>query len=130
MRVWSAALVIALVAAGSGGARAQDAAPYRDTVRCYNAAAVYAQQFVVANLAAPTAAMIGYRDELRARAYAQGAALGKSKEAVRADFQDNTPAYVRKFFSFQQNRMALAPFGAGEIAHCSLDKVLKGIATH
>ena len=131
MRVWSAAVLgAALGMACGGGAQAQDASKYQDTVRCYNAAAVYAQQFVVANLQGPMAAMIGYRDELKARAYAQGAALGKSKPAVRADFKDDTPAYVRQFFSFQQNRMALAPFGDAEVAYCGLDKVLKGVPGH
>jgi hypothetical protein len=101
------------------------AATYRDTVRCYNATANYAQQYVVAGATDEQNALLGYGAELRGRAYALGAKLGKSPAAIRADFRDDDNGYLHQFYGFANGAMTLTAFGNGEIAHCNLDKVLQ-----
>jgi hypothetical protein len=119
-----AGAVLLLALAAGGEAQADPATDYRETVRCYNAAANYTQQFVVAGQMDAQSAMAGYAAELRGRAYALGAKIGKSRAAVKADFRDDDTAYLHKFYTFGSGAMALTDFGTGEIAHCNLDKVL------
>ena len=54
-----------------------------------------------------------------------GAKNGKPHAAVKAEFADNDPDYVRRFYSFANRSMMVADFGNGEIADCNLNKVLK-----
>jgi hypothetical protein len=96
-----------------------------ETVRCYDAASVYAQFYVVSGKKDAALKMLGYASELKGRAYALGAKDGKSHAAVKAEFADNDPDYVRRFYSFAKRSMAIADFGNGEIADCNLDKALK-----
>ena len=119
----SALLLLALAASGSAQGKDDPAAAYGETVRCYNAAANYAQQFVVSGEIGAQTAMLGYAAELRGRAYTLAARLGKSRAAVKADFRDDDSAYLHKFYSFGNGTMTITDFGNGEIAHCNLDKV-------
>ncbi|HUO90178.1 MAG TPA: hypothetical protein VMU08_13465 [Rhizomicrobium sp.] len=122
-----AGAVLLLALAGCDNSQGQDdqSVAYRETVRCYNAAADYAQQFVVSGSNDEAMAMMGYSAELRGKAYALGARIGKSRAAVRADFHDDDAAFVHKFYNFGGGAMTLTDFGNGEVAHCSLDKVLQ-----
>ena len=96
-----------------------------ETVRCYDAASVYAQLFVVTGRNDAAAKLNGYASELKGRAYAIGTKDGRSHADVRAEFADNDAAYVHRFFVFGPEGMALSEFGAGEIAACGLSKIVK-----
>jgi hypothetical protein len=123
---WPAAIVLLLTFGVSNAASGSDgAAKYQDTIRCYNAAANYAQQFVVANVIDNATKMMGYSNELRGRAIRLGAALGKSQKAVEEEFRNNDSAYLHKFYKFDTGAMVPSDFGTGEVAHCNLDKVLQ-----
>jgi hypothetical protein len=118
-----AVILFALAAGGEAQGADDPATAYRETVRCYNAAANYAQQFVISGEIGAQTAMMGYSAELRGRAYAAGARLGKSKAAVRNDFRDNDSTYLHQFYAFANGTMTVTDFGSGEITHCKLDKV-------
>jgi hypothetical protein len=123
---WPAAIVLLLTFGVSNAASGSDtAAKYQEAVRCYNAAANYAQQYVVANEIDGATKMMGYRNELRARAIRLGATLGKSQKAVQAEFRNDDSAYLHKFYKFDTGAMVPSDFGTGEVAHCNLDKVLQ-----
>ena len=119
-------VLVLLCAAASGASSAQSFDPkLEETVRCYDAASVYAQFYVVSGKKDAAFRMLGYASELKARAYAIGAKNGKPHAAVKAEFADNDPDYVRRFYSFANRSMMVADFGNGEIADCNLNKVLK-----
>jgi hypothetical protein len=125
-RVPLAGAVVLLALAGCNNDQPKDdpATTYQETVRCYNAAANFAQQYVVAGATAQQDAMMGYSAELRGRAYALGNKLGRSSAAVKADFRDDDSAYLHRFYSFANGTMALTDFGNGEVKYCKLEKVL------
>jgi len=118
------ALPLLLAACGDQGPDA--VSQYRETVRCYNAAATYAQQFVVSSDPDATVKMIGYAGELKAKAFTLGGKLGSPAGTVAGDTRGaEDAAYIRKFFSFSDGTMTATDFGKGEIAHCNLDAVLQ-----
>ena len=106
-------------------AQAQVDVRLEETVRCYNAAAVYAQQFVVMGEKPRYAELNGYAAELKGRAYAIGAKYGRSRADVHAEFADNDSNYLRRFYIFGPGGMVLSEFGRGEIDYCGLNKVLR-----
>jgi hypothetical protein len=118
-------LPVVLLTALPFTAQAQVDVQLEETIRCYDAAAVYAQQFVVAGQKDSFAKLNGYASELKSRAYALGAKHGKSKAEVRSEFADNDSDYVRRFYIIGAGGMAATEFARGEIDHCGLNKVLK-----
>ena len=109
-------------------AAAQDA-PFdpklEEVVRCYDAAAVYAQFYVIVGKPAAVAKLKGYASELKTRAYAIGAKDGRSRGDVRSEFADNDTAYVRRFYLVGPAGLLPTEFGRDEIDHCGLIKVIK-----
>jgi hypothetical protein len=125
---WPAGIVLLLtlgISTAASGSDGDAAAKYQEAVRCYNAAANYAQQYVVANEIDGATRMMGYRNELRGRAIQLGVKLGKTQKAVEAEFHNNDVAYLHKFYKFDTGAMVLSDFGTGEVAHCNLDKALQ-----
>ncbi|HWD26067.1 MAG TPA: hypothetical protein VG387_02785 [Rhizomicrobium sp.] len=94
-------------------------------IRCYDAAAVYAQIYVITGKRDAVAKLNGYASELKTRAYAIGDKDGRSRADVRSEFADNDSSYVHRFYIFGPAGMLPSEFGRGEIGACGLNKVLK-----
>jgi hypothetical protein len=123
MRPLLAAIALPLLLAACDNSAATG--EYQDTVRCYNAATAYAQQYVVSGDADSTRKMLGYSYELRAKAITLGATLGKDQAAVAREFKGEDAGYLRKFYLLNQGSMAPSVFGAGEVFYCNLDRAVQ-----